>query len=219
MRKEIKKRVIVTTVVTLLPIVAGLLLWNRLPAQIATHFDSYGEPNGWSSRAFAVFGLPLILAVLNLLCSVTTESDPRRQHYPAKMMKIVYWICPVISWIVAVSVYGYALGFRMEDGGRYLSLGLGVLMVVIGNYMPKVKQNFFLGIKLPWTYADEDNWNKTHRFSGFVWVVCGLILCADFFWQIRGLVLWIVLAVTVLPAVYSWLYWMKKNKDHAKEDQ
>lgn len=212
MKGKFKKQLILTSVITILPMVVGILLWDKLPAEIATHFDSYGEPNGWSSRTFTVFGLPLIITALNVLCNVTTESDPRRQNYPKKMMRIVYWICPVVSWIVAGAVYGYALGFAMNDIGRYLSLLLGIVLLVIGNYLPKVKQNFFLGIKLPWTYASEDNWNKTHRFSAVVWMAGGVFMLINFFLQIRGIELWVILAIIILPAVYSWMYWMKNDR-------
>ena len=110
MKKELKKTLTLTTIITLLPILVGLIYWNQLPEKMATHFDMEGTPNGWSSKWFAVIGLPAILAVVNALCTVLTETDPRRHKYPEKMMKLVYWICPVISWVCAGTVISYGLG-------------------------------------------------------------------------------------------------------------
>lgn len=201
-----------TSVVILIPMLIGVVFWNRLPAEMATHFDTYGEPNGWSSKPFAVFGLPLFLFALNVLCAVTTERDPRRSRYPQKMMKLIYWIPAVVSWICAFSIYGYSLGLKMADMGKYTTIFMGVLFILIGNYLPKVKQNYFLGIKLPWTYADEDNWNKTHRLAGYVWVIGGVLMIANFFISIRGAEFWLLIVMVLIPVLYSWIYFLRKSK-------
>lgn len=178
---------------------------------MATHFDSHGEANGWSSKWFAVFGLPLFLFIVNILCTMACENDPRRSGYPEKMMRIVYWICPVVSWICAVAVYGYALGFPQDGFAKYTLVFVGLVFVLIGNYLPKVKQNYYLGIKLPWTLADEENWNKTHRLGGRVWVTGGLLIMLNFFFRIRGLEFALILAMVLIPIIYSWAYSRRKN--------
>ena len=89
MKKDVKKTLIITSIITALPILIGVVLWNRLPDTMATHFGSDGTPNGWSSKWFAVIGLPIFLAVLNVFCIAATENDPRRERYPEKMMKLV----------------------------------------------------------------------------------------------------------------------------------
>ena len=87
------------------------------------------------------------------------------------------------------------------------------MFLVIGNYLPKVKQNWYLGIKLPWTYADEENWNKTHRLAGKLWFVGGLLFILNFFLQIRGIELWLMIVLVLIPVIYSYLYSRKKNKE------
>ena len=142
MKKELKKTLTLTTIITLLPIVVGLFYWNQLPDKMATHFDMEGTPNGWSNKWFAVIGIPLFLALLNVLCTILTETDPRRHKYPEKMMKLVYWICPVISWICAGVTISYGLGIEFLAMPKFGSLFIGMLFVIIGNYLPKVKQNY-----------------------------------------------------------------------------
>ena len=211
MWKENKNTMIITSILIVLPILIGLVLWNQLPEQVATHFGYGGEPNGWSSKAFAVVGLPLFLLALHWICTYVTGTDPRYDKYPEKMKKIVLWICPVISWIGSVGIYGNALGMDLSDMDLWMSLILGVVFVVVGNYLPKVKQNYYLGIKLPWTYASEDNWNKTHRLGGKVWVIGGLLLLVNAFLKIKYFEIVIFVAMIFIPTIYSYLYSKKEQ--------
>lgn len=213
MKKELRKTLTLTTIITLLPILVGLFYWNQLPDKMATHFDMEGTPNGWSSKWFAIIGIPIFLALVNVLCTILTETDPRRHKYPEKMMKLVYWICPVISWVCAGTVVSYGLGMEFFNTPRFASFFVGLLFVVIGNYLPKVKQNYYMGIKLPWTYSDEENWNRTHRMAGKLWVVGGIIILLNVFLGISGLEILILILMVVIPTVYSFLYSRKKDKE------
>ena len=212
MWKDHKKTIIVTSILILLPVLMGIYFWDQLPEVIATHFGYDGEPNGWSSKWFAVAGLPLFSAVVHLFCIFITGKDPRYDKYPEKMKHIVLWICPVVSWIGAVSIYSYELhwNFNMMN---WIGLILGGSFIIIGNYLPKVKQNYYLGIKLPWTYASEDNWNKTHRLGGKVWFAGGILLLFNGMVKIKYLEIVIFLAMVMIPTVYSYWYSRKEAKE------
>ena len=217
MKKELKKTLTLTTIITLLPILVGLIYWNKLPEKMATHFDMEGTPNGWSSKWFAIIGIPIFLALVNVLCTILTETDPRRHKYPEKMMKLVYWICPVISWVCAGTVVSYGLGMEFFNTPRFASFFVGLLFVVIGNYLPKVKQNYYMGIKLPWTYSDEENWNRTHRMAGKLWVAGGIVILLNVFLGISGLEILVLILMVVIPTVYSWAFSRKKDKEKMEE--
>lgn len=90
MTKKNKKIILITSMITILPILAGLILWNKLPEQVATHFDFNGIPNGYSSRAFAVFGPYLICLFAHLLCAFGTLADPKKQAIGQKMYALFY---------------------------------------------------------------------------------------------------------------------------------
>ena len=212
MWKENKKTMILTSILILLPILAGIVLWKQLPDQVATHFGYGGEADGWSSKGFAVFGLPAILLAIHWLCMYVTGTDPKYDRYPEKMKKIVLWICPVVSWIGAYITYSDALGKDLSNMDSWVSLLLGLVFVIVGNYLPKVKQNYYLGIKLPWTYASEENWNKTHRMAGKLWVAGGIIFLVNFFFRIQWLEVIIMFAMILIPVVYSYLYSRKEQK-------
>lgn len=109
-------------------------------------------------------------------------------------------------------VYATALGHKISVE-IIMPLFMGALFVVIGNYMPKCKQSYTLGIKLPWTLDDEENWNKTHRLAGFLWVIGGVVIMASAFLGKFWLFFVVLVPMVIIPTVYSYiLYRNKKNK-------
>ena len=205
-----KKMLILTTLVCLLPIVAGIILYPQLPERIATHWGFENEPNGWSSKAFAVFGLPGLMAGLNLILPLALKADPKNANMSPVLFNICLWIMPVVSVLCSTMTLGYALGYNVNIA-QIIPAFVGVVFIVIGNYLPKTKQSYTMGIKLPWTLNSEENWNRTHRLGGFLWVLGGvafIVLSIFKWWNIY--VFFIILAVMVLvPTVYSYLLYRK----------
>lgn len=204
-----KKTLVITSLICLLPIIVGALVYERLPETIATHFDLNGNPDGWSSRAFAVFGLPAILLAVNLLLPIMLRADPKHENMSGALVNITIWTIPVLSLICSGLTLGRALGYdvRIE---RVLPVFMGVLFILIGNYLPKTKQSYTMGIKLPWTLASEENWNRTHRLAGFLWVLGGVYFIVMSFigWSVPAFVLPLAVMV-LLPIVYSYLLYRK----------
>ena len=214
MLEKYKKTLIIATVIILLPVLAGVILWDRLPEQFPIHFNAAGEVDGWSSKIFGVLGMPLILAAAQWLCALgSLKMDPKAKNVEGKVFSLVLWFIPVLSIVMSALTYCTALGINMNVQ-IILPLVIGLIMTLIGNWLPKCKQSWTLGIKLPWTLSDENNWNRTHRFAGPVWVACGLVimLCA----LIGGAFLWAMLAAFVVmiaaPTVYSFLLFKGKIK-------
>ncbi len=211
MWKEHKGTLIVASVVTLLPILIGVILWNRLPDTMAIHFGANNTADGFSGKPFAVIGLPLILLAVEWIAAIVTSHDPKKQNISPKMFTFMLWIAPVISLIGAAAMYTYGLGTPV-DVMLVSGLVLGLLFIVIGNYMPKSRQNYTVGIKLPWTLANEENWNRTHRLAGFVWVACGIVMLVLTLIRIENPVWMLPLLVVIaaVPVVYS--YWLHVKK-------
>ncbi len=204
MIKKNLKTLIITSIVILLPILAGVILWDKLPEQIPTHWNANGEVDGWSGKAFAVFGLPCIMLAFQWLCVLGTSTDPKKANHPEKILHLVLWIIPVISVVLFALTYVAAFGkeVRME---LVMPLLIGFVLTVVGNYLPKCKQSYTIGIKIPWTLNSEENWNKTHRFAGRLWVVCGLALMLTAFFGGFWVFLPIVLLMVLVPCIYSYL--------------
>ena len=203
--KHEKKRLILTTVICLLPIMAGLVLYSRLPERVPTHFDFSGTPDGWSSRTFAVFGLPCLLAALNVFLYACLNRDPKRANMSGALKTVSQWSLPVLS----VLCYGLTLTAALGYPSRIeivVPLLTGILLLVIGNYLPKTKQSYTMGIRLPWTLQSEENWNRTHRLSGFLWVAAGaafILLSLLRLWNI-WLLGALLLALIFVPIGYSY---------------
>jgi len=192
----------------LLPILAGVILWNQLPDRIPSHWNAAGEIDGWSSKPFAVFGFPLILLAAQWLCVLGTCADPKKQNHPDKILHLVFWIVPVISVLLHTVTYAVALGYgvRME---MVMPVFIGLVLAIVGNYLPKCKQNYTIGIKIPWTLNSEENWNKTHRFAGRIWVIGGIVIMLTGFFGGFWIFFGIVLLMVVAPFVYSYVLYRK----------
>lgn len=213
MFKEYKKPLILSSLVTLLPMVVGLLLWNRFPDQMVIHWGFDGQPDGWGSIHTMVYALPLILLASSWLLFWLTLRDPGNRGKNRKPLTLVLWILPLVCNLCCGISYALALGVPFSIT-NLMPVFMGLLFAVIGNYMPKCSMNSTIGIKIRWAYTSEANWNATHRLAGRLWVIGGIAIafCAllPSSYAFAGLFLGVVVMVTV-PMVYSWLYWKKQK--------
>ena len=203
--KTNKKLLIVTSMVILFPMLWGLMIWSQLPNQIPIHFNAAGQANNFQSKALAVFGLPVFLLLVHLFVIFIIGRDPKNRTMNEKMVKVIYWLIPIVSLIVSHLIYSKALG-STTNPSIFVSALLGLIFVIMGNYMPKLKVNHTVGIRLPWTLQSEDNWHKTHRLAGKLWVVGGLILLLESGLQfavpyVMGIV---ILTIVFIPVMYSY---------------
>ena len=205
--KENKSKVIITSIVTVFPMFIGFLLWNRLPEKIATHFGSEGA-DGWSTKLFAVVISPLILLVIHLFCLGVTLNDPKKRNIGNMMMSVIFWIVPVVSLVSNLSIYGYALGMDLNID-MIVGILVGVMFLLLGNYMSKSHQNYTVGIKLPWTLNSEENWNRTHRLAGKLWIFAGILFIGNIFFQNWQIPFVVTIAVVIIPMIYSFLLYKK----------
>ena len=208
MIKKNWKLLVITSIVLLSPVLAGVILWNQLPEQMPTHWNAAGEIDGWSSKPFAIFGLPLLMLAIHWICALGTSADPKKDNHPSKVVHLVLWIVPVLSVVLHAVTYAAALGkeVRME---MVMPIVIGLVLAIVGNYLPKCKQNYTIGIKLPWTLSSEENWNKTHRFAGRLWVICGIVIILTGFFGGFWIFLGIVLLMVIAPFLYSYILYRK----------
>ena len=194
-----------------------MLLWDKLPERVPFHWGVDGEVDGWASKPMAVFGLPPFMLAIQWICILATGLEPKAKNVTTtKMLGLVLWIIPVLNLFLHVMVYLAAFG-RKVDMAAIMPLFMGALFVVMGNYLPKCKQSYTMGIKLPWTLNDEGNWNATHRLAGKIWVAGGLLTmpCALLSGVWAFIVMMSILVVMcAVPTVYSYRYY----KQHKKEE-
>ena len=204
MIKKNWKLLLITSVIILLPVLAGLILWNQLPEQMPTHWNASGEVDGWGSKAFSVFGTPGLLLTVQWLCALGTAADPKKDNHPEKVLHLVLWIIPALSVLLHAITYAVAMGVAVKIE-VIMPVFLGLVFTIIGNYMPKCKQNYTIGIKIPWTLNSEENWNKTHRFAGWLWSACGVVIMLTGF--LGGFIIFfgITLLMVLAPVIYSYI--------------
>ncbi len=215
MLKKNKFKIILSAIIILLPALFGTIMWNKLPSTMTTHWGADGTADGFSSKAFAVFGLPCILLILHFLCLLFTLLDKKQKEQNPKALGMIFWIVPMISLLTNGIMYRAAFGGELNQI-IFVPIFLGLMFSFMGNYLPKVKQNRTLGIKISWTLYNEENWNKTHRFGGKVWFVSGLIMLCSPFFPAKAMV-WIILAVilviALLPIIYSYGIYRQHRKN------
>ncbi len=212
MLKKYKKELIISSVLILLPILVGLFLWNQLPGDMPSHWGGNGSVDGYMNKAFMVFGFPLILLGLHWLAIWVTLLDPKNKDQNKKAIGILFWIIPVISVGMHTALYCAALGISVHLEQFVLPM-LGVLFIIMGNYFPKVKQNSTFGIKISWTLANEENWNKTHRLASKLWVIGGLLFLLAAFLPGKWIVVILIPVLVVLlltPVIYSYRLYKKQ---------
>lgn len=207
--------ILLSTLATLLPLFYGLLLLPILPESLPSHFNVVGEPDHYTKTLQLILAMPLGLAALNLLCLFFTLKDPKNQGYNAKYIKVfLYFFMPVLTNIVMGTIYLKGLGYNISVS-IITSLFVGILFIILGNYLPKITQNYTFGVKLPWTLDDPENWRKTQRLSAFLFVIGGFILIlsglfSSYFPSLATVLIFgVIIAILLIPTAYS--YWLSKK--------
>jgi len=159
--------------------------------------------------------MPLILLLVHLVCIFATSKDKGNQEQSEKVFRMVFWMCPIIA--LYTSGINYLVMEGKYSGIEEISISLfGLLFIIIGNYLPKCKMNATIGIKIPWTYSSEENWRRTHRFGGKVWVVCGLLIMGTMFVPANAggtMMIALFIAMVIVPMIYSYLFYKKEVKE------
>jgi len=189
--------------------------WLQLPAdaQVPIHWGPDGQPDGWADKTVGLLLLPLVAGGVAVLLTIIPRIEPRRTNIErsAKAYGAI-WIGVMALLgglhVLAVSV---AMGAAV-DITRLLFVGMGVLFIVIGNYLPKVRSNYMAGIRTPWTLTSEAAWTKTHRLGGWLFVVEGIVFLVLGLTGATGtlLITAVIGGVLVLVGVtfaYSYVVW------------
>ena len=213
--KKYRLTLILGSIVTLLPMVLGLILWDRLPDSIPVHWSASGKADGVAGPWVVVLLLPLLLLALEWFGAWLSFRDHKTETQNPKAMQIALWIVPIVSLFSSGIIYAGAFGSKFSLF-RYIPILLGLLLMIIGNYMPKISPNSHLGIKTSWTFYTEENWHATHRFCGKVWFGCGFLFLFGVFIPEKWftVVLIIPMAILVLSSMlYPYLYYRKQLKE------
>jgi uncharacterized membrane protein len=195
----------------------SLAVYSRLPESIPSHWNLAGEVDGWSPRWIGAFLFPLIATGSLVIPWILFRIDPRRENLersPDRYLIINFSI--VFAALVQCLTLGSVLGWPI-DVPTGIVAGVGLLMVGIGNYLPRVRSNWWIGVRTPWTLSSEGVWRRTHRLAGRVFVAGGAVLAATAFLpdELRGwIVLPVVAVIAAVPLVYSYFAWRAEQAEN-----
>lgn len=213
MTKERRNNIIITTLLSFLPVIVGFILYDRLPDNVPVHYDFSGNADGYYPKLNAVL-TGLMLPFIHVICIFVTLSDPKNRNVSRKVNSLVFWIIPVLTIPMCLMMYGSSLGLDI-NAAFIAKLMVGLLFILIGNYLPKCRQNYTIGIRCSWTLNDSENWDRTHRFSGYLYILCGIaILLSTLSEGAAGMYIFVAVMVMCvsLPMIYSYLFYRKKNQ-------
>lgn len=202
-------------VLVALMFVAGAILYPRLPGTIPTHWGASGAPDAWSAKSFwSVFSLPLLCLGLYALFIVIPYFDPKRSNLIRSKKAYAMILDGVTAMMTVTFTASLAAAFdRAFPVDRVITLGVGLLFIVIGNYMKTVKRNFTMGVRMSWTVMDDVVWAKTNRLGGYMFMGAGVLAIAGAFvsapWNI---VMFMAPILLMLPILYVYSYRLYKER-------
>lgn len=181
------KSLAITCIACLVSIIPGILLWNKLPESVAIHFNFKGEPDNFAPKAFVVFGLPLIMAVIQIFCCVINDINAAKHGSRVKFERVTKWIIPGITFILQIATLVYGTGVNL-DMRRVAAVIVGIIFIIIGNYLPKFDyiKNYDI---------DSEKAIKINRFLGFGNVIMGILMLITIFLPPVATVIWLFLLI------------------------
>lgn len=191
------KTLIITCIVCLLPILLGLALWGRLPDAMAIHFDINNNPDNFAAKGFVVFGLPCLMVLLQVFCCFINDVNAKKHGERKKLERATKWIIPVMTIILQTITLGYGLGFR-PDIRKAVALIVGVIFLVVGNYLPKL--DYIKNHDI-----DTEKARRINRFIGFETVVMGVLFLVSLFFPPTSTIICLLLVIpyVIVGVVYG----------------
>jgi uncharacterized membrane protein len=197
-------------------LIVGFAVYLRLPERLPSHWNINGQVDGTMSRLAAVVFLPALTTVIWLLLLALPRIDPLRRSYAAFDSTLRLFINVIVLFMAVLyfAMLAAGLGWQFEVP-RLIMICVGLLFAVLGNEMGRLKPNWFVGIRTPWTLADPEVWRRTHRVGGRVFFVAGLAIAAAGLLLPINLSGYVVLAVALGIALfsfgYSYLVWRQRT--------
>lgn len=206
---KFKKESVISVIISILLFaLVNLLFYKKMPETLPTHWGFNNKIDGYSSKFTALITTPLLLIFLNIFSCFMLDNDPKNKDRNNFVITIGKATIPLVMLITFVISVFYGLGKKINVM-VIISIFVGFLLILIGNYLPKTKRNYTVGIKLPWTLNSDENWNKTHRLAGYFFILGGIFFLFTPFIGNEYLVFLTFMIIGIIPAIYS--FYLYKN--------
>lgn len=192
----------------LLVIIFNLLFYHKMPAELPTHWNFQGEADDYSSKFHAMVVIQGFLVLMNAFLCFMLDSDPKNKKQFNLVMTISKLSMPAIMLLIYIITVMAGFG-REVKVSTILPIFIGLLFIAIGNYLPKIKRNYTMGIKLPWTLNSDENWRRTHRLGGICFIIIGISVIISVFLKSEIIFIVSLIIGTIIPSVYSYYLYTK----------
>ncbi|OGY46494.1 MAG: hypothetical protein A2744_03545 [Candidatus Buchananbacteria bacterium RIFCSPHIGHO2_01_FULL_44_11] len=206
-----------------LSVVASFYFYANFPDQVPIHWNYQGEIDDYASKEFGAFFFPALILGIYLMFLFIPFLDPKKERY--QDFRKAYHVFKAAIIIFMVLIYGYTglagLGYDIPIA-TVIPSAVGILCIIIGNYLGKIKTNWFMGIRTPWTLSNDEVWNKTNRLGGKMFIVMGLIMVFAPLLQMNSEIFWWIFIVSIavvaiIPIVYSYILYRKIEKNTSNQ--
>lgn len=196
----------------MIPFAISLVFYQKLPEQVPTQWGWEGQVRGYSGRFMACFGIPAFMLVMELLIAAAFRLDPKWKNIRRSgvLGQLSRWFLVVLGILVQAVITAAGLG-QPVDVSRIVSMFIGFAILVMGNYLPRCRYNFTMGIRTPWTLNDEKNWNKTHRIAGFFWTAGGILMVVLGYFRMAVLYFAVLAVIVLVPVGYSYVLYRRES--------
>ena len=214
---SIKATTILVLVMIVIAVLAGWLLWNQLPEQMASHCNSNDQVDGYMTKFWGVFMMPLVILGMLALFIVVPGIDPLKANIAQFRGAFNLFIVLISAFMLYVHglTLAWSLGYQEFKMSAAMLPFLGVVFIFIGYMLRQAKRNFFIGIRTPWTLSSDMVWDKTHQLGSILFMASGaLAIIGSFFGGMTAFWLFFVplMASTVVLVVYSYILYRSETK-------
>lgn len=210
-----KLQFIIVFIMLVVPFIAIGILWPQIPAEVPVHYNFEGVADNYAKKEVGVFIMPVVNIFLFLLLYYLPKIDPKKQVSLENKGYVTLIILMVAFFFVlfAFELMKYIGKPLVENQFIYV---FPLLFLILGNYLSKLRPNYFFGVRTPWTLENQEVWRRTHRFTGRVWMISGVLLFVLALIAAERLKLWVMLAflgiIVLVPLVYSYIVYRQVKR-------
>ena len=211
-----KTTIIVSALLLIVVALAGVILWNRFPEQMASHWNEQDQVDGYMQKTWGVFMIPLVMTGLTLLFLAAPHIDPLRKNIAD--FRGLFNTFIVLFNVFMVFVHALTLAWNLGHTGFRMGVvmlpAMGLLFIFIGFLIRKARRNFFIGIRTPWTLSSDKVWDETHRLGSKLFIAAGVITFVGLIFPDQAFILLMVsvIAAALISVIYSYLVFRQEEK-------
>jgi len=204
---------IILIILIAIAVIAGAILYPQLPSKVASHWNADGQVNGYMNKFWGIFLLPVIMAGLFLLYVIIPKIDPLKENIKSFIKYYnAFWILLFVFLLYIFSLtLIWNLGYRFNFTKAFVP-AIAILWFFLGVFLGKLKRNWFVGIRTPWTLTSDIGWDKTHQLGGKLFKIAAVISLFGLFFEGKIVIFVIiipVIVVAIITIVYSYIEYKK----------